>query len=63
MRTLISTDTDGPVADCFWRRAAAAWQGAIILKILPILAILIQTIDIKVLSDLSILFPADVYRH
>ena len=37
MRTLIAIDTDGPVADCFWRR------GAIILFILCILAILLQT--------------------
>ena len=41
-----------PGANCFWRR------GTIILCILRILDILIQTIDIKVLSDLVILFPA-----
>ena len=55
VRTLIAIDTDGPVADCFWRR------GAIILFILRILAILLQTTKtrtgpIKVLSDLSLLF-------
>ena len=57
-----------PGADCFRRRAVAAWRGVIILKILRILAILIQTTKtragpIKVLSDLRILFLLRVYRH
>ena len=43
-----------PGTDCFGRRAASA----IILCILCLLAILLQTITIKVLSDLAILFPA-----
>ena len=33
-------------------------QAAPILQILTLLAILLQTIDVKVLADLSILFPA-----
>ena len=49
-----------PGTDCFWRRAAAARRGTIILFILRILAILLQTKKsaghIKVLTDLSLSF-------
>ena len=47
-----------PGTDCFGRRAAVVRRGTILLQILCILAILLQTITIKGLSDLVLLVPA-----
>ena len=56
MRPLISIDT---LALIVWTARGCRAASAIILFILCILAILLQTITIKVLTDLAILFPED----